>query len=153
MSKIEVKHIEVNEPITIVGKYFTGDYSKSIDHIGEVQKELARENSTFIPNKVFGIYYDNPQHIKPDELRSFQGVFPNGDFDEGATSLTVLSFHGQFLYTKVTGDPMKALMDGYGALFSHIQENGVRLKSNAGYQACTFNNGEITTEIYMEIST
>jgi DNA gyrase inhibitor GyrI len=150
MSKPEVRIVELNEPIIVIGKHFKGDYSKSIEFITEVQKELADEGITFIPNKVFGIYYDNPQDTKADDLKSFQGVLPAKEFDQTSISLTTLEIDGKFIYTKVFGDPMNALMEGYGALFSHIQSENVQLKSNTGYQISTFENGELSTEIYME---
>ena len=151
MSKPEVQEVELIDPINVVGKHFKGDYAKSFEYITEVQNDLKNEGVGFIPNKVFGIYYDNPQDTKPEELRSFQAVFPENGFDETASSLTLIELTGKFLYTKVKGEPMKALMEGYGALFTYIQNQAVALKSNAGYQVSTFENGEMTTEIYMEI--
>jgi DNA gyrase inhibitor GyrI len=151
MSKPEVQTVDLKNPIKVVGKHFKGDYNKSIQYIEEVQHDLKKRGIAFIQNKVFGIYYDNPQNTTTEELRSFQAVFPENDFDEMESSLTLVELKGKFLYTKVTGEPMDALMEGYGALFNHIQNQAVTLKSNTGYQISTFDNGSMTTEIYMEL--
>ena len=151
MSKPHVQTVELKDPIKVVGKHFKGDYGKSIQYIEEVQHDLKNEGIAFIPNKVFGIYYDNPQDTPPDELRSFQAVFTENDFNETESSLTHVELKGKYLYKKVTGDPMNALMEGYGALFNHIQNQTLVLKSNTGYQVSTFDNGAMTTEIYMEL--
>ena len=42
---------------------------------------------------------------------------------------------------------MKAIYEGYDALFNYIAENNVKLKSPAGYQVSTIDNGNIVTEI------
>lgn len=153
MQTPEVKEIKPSTSITAVGKVFIGDYGKSQQYITEVQGLLNKKSIPFITNKVMGVYYENPQEKKPDELRSFQGVFltnnsgiENIDFD-----LTKLSLHGKYIYIKVSGDPMQSIFDGYGALFNYIQNQKINLKSNIGYQISTFENGTITTEIYMEI--
>ena len=151
MSKPEVQTVEVIDPIRVIGKYFKGDYAKSIQFIGEVQEDLRKEGVAFIANKVFGIYYDNPQNTIPEELRSFQAVFPENGFNQAKSAWTRFELKGKYIYTKVIGEPMNALMEGYEALFGHIQNQAVALKSLTGYQILTFDNGTITTEIYMEV--
>jgi hypothetical protein len=47
---------------------------------------------------------------------------------------------------------MKSIYDGYGALFTHIQQNNIKLESPTGYQISTFENGTVITEIYMKMS-
>jgi DNA gyrase inhibitor GyrI len=141
----------LSTPITAVGKVFIGDYAKSQQYVMELHDLLNQKSIPFITNKVMGVYYDNPQEKKPEDLKSFQGVFLNNPTQEVEPSLSKLSLKGNYLYTKVSGDPIKSIFDGYGALFKHIQENKVSLKSSTGYQVSTFENGAISTEIYMEI--
>jgi DNA gyrase inhibitor GyrI len=152
MDAVKVKTVTLDGPLTVVGKIFTGDYANSPAYITEVQKELEAQFIPFVPYTVIGVYYDNPQTTPAAGLKSFQGVFVQ---DEGAkinNPLTRMLLQGNYLHVKVTGEPMKAIYDGYGALFSYIQANNVTLKSPAGYQVSTFENGSITTEIYMELA-
>lgn len=151
MEKVIVKNINLDSPLIAVGKSFTGDYAKSPQFVTEVQTILAKTYTPFIPNKVLGVYYDNPEKTKPEELKCFQGVFLEDDRDTFDPSLSKLTLNGSYLYTKVTGDPTKTIYEGYNAIFSHIQENGIALKSNAGFQLSTFENNTLTIEIYMEI--
>jgi len=151
MSIPQVHILPVDKPITVLGKIFQGDYAKSKDYVFQIQQELLKEEVSFIPYKVMGVYYDNPQEKKPEELRSFQGVFLSDEDVKIPEGFEKVSLKGRYLYTKVKGDPMKAIFDGYGALFSYIQQNKSSLKTPAGYQVSTFENGEMTTEIYMEL--
>ncbi|MEQ8425380.1 MAG: hypothetical protein RIA63_11770, partial [Cyclobacteriaceae bacterium] len=88
---------------------------------------------------------------KPETLRSFQGVFLSKPDQAADHSLIKLSLKGNYLYTQVSGDPLKSIFDGYGAMFKYIEQHKVKLKSNTGYQISTFENGIVTTEIYMEL--
>jgi len=147
-----VQIIAISNPIKLIGKVFTGSYSGASSYVTAVQNELTSAQIPFIPYKICGIYYDNPEVTPADEQRSFHGVVTEGNTDLSETSLTAIDMMGTFLYTKVTGDPMQAIMKGYGDLFAYIQAHQTKLKSNAGYQILTFSEGLITTEIYMEIS-
>jgi hypothetical protein len=146
-----VNIINIETPITAVGKTFVGDYSASPTYAMEVQKLLADASISFIPNKVMGVYYDNPENTPVENLRCFQGfVVPDPNIFVGAV-LSKLVLRGKHLHTQVSGDPAKIIFDGYSALFGHIQEKGIALKSNAGYQISTFENNVVTIDIYMEI--
>ncbi|MFC0516778.1 hypothetical protein ACFFGT_21405 [Mucilaginibacter angelicae] len=147
-----VQVIALNDPIKLVGKVFTGSYAGASSYVTAVQNELTAAQIPFIPYKICGIYYDDPEVTPAAEQRSFQGVVTEGNADLSATSLTAIDMAGLFLYTKITGDPMQAIMKGYGDLFAYIQAHQAKLKSNAGYQILTFSEGLVTTEIYMEIS-
>lgn len=147
-----VSVVSITEPIKMIGKTFTGDYGKSQQYVTEIQEIARRENISFIPHRVVGIYYDNPQEKAPNALRSFHGVFAEDEQSVENSSLEKKEFSGRFLYVQLKGDPSKVIYEGYGALFNHLQQNEMRLRSNAGYQISTFENGEITTEIYLEIA-
>jgi hypothetical protein len=149
MSNLKVTTVNLTQPITIVGKIFTGDYAKSQQFTMEVQKILKDSSVEFIPNKVMGVYYDNPAAKKPEDLKSFQGVFIKNNIVIPA-ELEKLQLKGNYIYVKAFGDIMKAIRACYEALFNHIAENKVNLKSPAGYQISTFDNGNFITEIYME---
>jgi DNA gyrase inhibitor GyrI len=151
MTKAIVEKINLAVPISAVGKSFTGDYAKSPQYITEVQAILAKTSTSFIPNKAFGIYYDNPEKTEADKLKCFQGVFLQNETDKFDPSLKKLTLIGSYLYTKVSGDSSKIVYEGYNALFSHIQEHGIALRSNSGFQISTFENNMLTIEIYMEI--
>ncbi|SEO85602.1 hypothetical protein SAMN05192574_114101 [Mucilaginibacter gossypiicola] len=148
-----VQLIALNNPIKLIGKVFTGNYAEASLYVTAVQNELTAAQIAFIPFKICGIYYDDPQVIPAAEQRSFQGVVSEGNVDLSSTSLSAIDMAGTFLYTKVTGDPMQAIMKGYGDLFAYIQTHQTQLKSNAGYQILTFAEGQVVTEIYMEILT
>lgn len=147
----KVQVITVNNPIKLIGKVFTGSYAGASSYVTAVQNELTAAQIAFIPYKICGIYYDDPEVTPAAGQRSFQGVVSEGNVDLSATSLSAIDMAGTFLYTKVTGDPMQAIMEGYGDLFAYIQAHQTKLKSNAGYQILTFTEGQIITEIYMEI--
>lgn len=151
MQDPEVKEISISTPIEAIGKIFTGDYAKSPQYITEVYDLLNQKGIPFIPNKIMGVYYDNPTERKPEDLKSFQGVFPIHENENHDDSFTKLSLKGKYLYIKVSGDPIKSIYAGYDALFNHIQHHHVNLESNTGYQVSTFENGIITTEIYLKI--
>lgn len=151
MTTPAVSIVTITEPMIVVGKTFVGDYAKSQQFVTEVQDILSSENTPFIPYKVMGIYYDNPQEKSPDTLRSFHGVFPQGEQSVKNSSLEKKELSGKFLYVQLQGDPSRVIYDGYAALFAHLQQHGIQLRSSAGYQISTFQDGEITTEIYLEI--
>jgi effector-binding domain-containing protein len=151
MENPQVKVVQIDTDIVAVGKCFVGDYAASPKHASEVQNILTAAAIPFIPNKVMGVYYDNPETTAVENLKCFQGFFLENQEQYIDSTLSRLALKGKYLYTKVTGDPGKIVFDGYNALFSHIQENGIALKSNAGYQVSTFENNIVTVEIYMEI--
>jgi len=153
MQNIEVQEIKLSNPITAIGKVFIGDYGNSQQYITEVHDLLSQKSIPFIDNKVMGVYYDNPQDKKPEELRSFQGAFLSNqsDIDKIDSTLTQLTLQGNCIYTKISGDPIQSIFEGYGALFNYIQDQKITLRSNSGYQISTYENGRITTEIYMEV--
>jgi DNA gyrase inhibitor GyrI len=146
-----VQVIEVKNPIRVIGKIFTGSYAGASSYVTAVQNELTVAQIPFIPYKICGIYYDDPQATPAAGQRSFQGAVSEGNADLSATSLTAIDIAGLFLYTKVTGDPMQSIMKGYGDLFAYIKAHQTQLKSSAGYQILTFTEGQVITEIYMEI--
>jgi DNA gyrase inhibitor GyrI len=151
MASIKVEEVNIKEPLVVVGKMFQGDYAKSQQYITEVQQLLVDAAVQFLPNKVMGVYYDNPNEKKAEELKSFQGLFvsaPNVNLPKGVQKLEL---KGDYIYVKATGDIMKAIHEGYGALFNYISENKITLKSPAGYQVSTFSNDTMVTEIYMEL--
>ncbi len=150
MSNLKVTEITLAKPIIVVGKLFTGDYAKSPEYISVTMEILRSAGISFDERKVIGVYYDNPNNKKPEELKSFQGVFIDHSNIEIPGELEICQLKGNFLYVKATGDIMKAIYEGYDALFNYIAENNVKLKSPAGYQVSTIDNGNIVTEIYME---
>lgn len=151
MSALQVSRVTIDNPIFIAGKMVQGDYAKSYEYVSQVQKELADASVPFIQQKVIGIYYDNPQEKKTEDMRSFHGVFISNDILL-PDSLIKMSLHGNYLYVKATGDIMKSIYDGYNALFAYIRQHNIKLKSPAGYQVATFADSVITTEIYMELA-
>jgi hypothetical protein len=152
MSNLQVRQIKVSDPIIIIGKLFYGDYSKSRQYVTDVETELKETSTPFIKQTVVGVYYDNPQEKNAADLKSFHGVIATPDISAIPETLTKLSICGDYLYVKVAGeDVMKAIYDGYNALFTHLQQKNLKLKSPAGYQISTFNDGNITTEIYLEL--
>jgi effector-binding domain-containing protein len=151
MSVPNVSTIIIDEPIISLGKQFTGDYSQSQQYVMDVQETLKKEKIDFIPFKILGIFYDNPQEKAATELRSFHALFPTANPKSTPDSLERIELKGKFLQVIVQGDPSMSIMKGYGALFNYIQQNNVQLKSNTGYQISTFEKGEMSTEILMEI--
>lgn len=151
MTEIIVKKLNITTPIKVVGRVFYGDYSKSAEFIQMVQSELNKEGIPWKPNKVFGVYYDNPNDKNMDELKSFQGVFIEDRHSIEFTNLLKLELRGYCAYAKVSGS-IDAIYDGYKAIFNYLRSNNLALKSNVGYQISSFENGVVDTEIYMELT-
>jgi DNA gyrase inhibitor GyrI len=141
--------ITITEPVELIGRHFLGDYGASHKHIMEVQDSLKQHHIGFVPFKVFGIYYDDPMTKNASECRSFHAVFPEKMDEDLPQGLERFKLSGKFIQTILKGDPSKTIMMGYGALFNHIRQNGIKLASQAGYQISSFEHGEITTEILM----
>jgi hypothetical protein len=51
MQQPEVTMISLSDPITAIGKIYTGDYGKAQQYIMNVMELLAQKNISFIPNK------------------------------------------------------------------------------------------------------
>ena len=56
-----VTTIQISTPIEVIGKHFTGDYFNSQKYVTEVQEGLKTQGIDFVPFKVMGVFYDNPQ--------------------------------------------------------------------------------------------
>ena len=151
MHKTEVKEVNIESPIKAVGKVFTGDYAKSPQFVMELQTLFKEQQIPFFENKVLGVYYDDPSKKMPEELKSFQGLFPSPEYTAQDTALEEISIEGKYICAKVSGNPPKSIYEGYDALFKFIEKNGVRLESTISYQVSSFENGIITTEIYLKI--
>jgi DNA gyrase inhibitor GyrI len=151
--KIEVEEIALITPIKVIGKVFYGDYGKAYEYIQSVQAELDQHSIRWKKNKVFGLFYDNPNEKKADDLKSFQGVFVEESENQLPSEIPFMTLEvkGKFLYTKVSGS-IESIYKGYEALFMHIATNNIQLKSNAGYQVSTFDGNIMLTEIYMELN-
>ena len=147
-----VRQVDLEEPLVIYGRHFQGDYARSPQYITEVMELLKQAGIDYQPNKALGIYYDNPQQKSPEELRCFQGVFINDAAAAVPQSLEKFVLTGRYLYVNITGDPMRSIFEGYQVLFDYIGKNNTHLKSPAGYQVSTFEDGAMTTEIYMELA-
>lgn len=152
MQKPEVTEINIQSPIRAFGKTFTGDYAQAPVWISELQSKLKEKNIPFLENRVMGIYFDNPMEKKPEELKSFHGIFLKTNDEVPENFLSEMTLSGRYLCTTVSGDPVKSIYEGYGALFNYIEKNGIVLESNTGYQVSSFENGLITTEIYMKMA-
>jgi hypothetical protein len=148
--KIDVQEIHLSEPITFVGKIFYGDYTKSHLYIQEVQAELDKHAIAWKKNSVFGIFYDDPREMQGSELKSFHGVFADSVPLLSATELTTITLSGKFVYAKAIGS-IDSIYEAYQAIFDFLGDKNLQLKSSVGYQVSTFDQGVITTEIYMEL--
>ncbi len=131
MKKMEnppVQVVQVEPAITAVGKTFMGDYSASPKYASEVQNLLSAASIPFIPNKVIGVYYDNPETTPAEELRCFQGFLVENEPPFIDPPLSRLALAGKYLYTKVTGDPAKIIFDGYRRIIRPHSGKGSCLK-------------------------
>ena len=150
MTQPTVQQVVLTEPLVIYGKHFRGDYARSPQYITEVMDLLKQAGIDYQPNKALGIYYDNPQQTKAEELRCFQGVFVSDEAAAVPPALEKFVLTGKYLYISITGEPMRSIFEAYQILFDYIGKNNVHLKSPAGYQVSTFDDGVMTTEVYME---
>lgn len=151
MASPAVSIVEISSPILAIGKHFTGSYDNSQKYTMEVLELLTKSGIEFTPNKVFGIYYDDPIAVKPEDTRSFHGFFPDSSSAPIPQGLENYSFKGKFLKTSLEGDPDDVIMQGYEALFKYIKEQKIELASDAGFQITSFENGKMNTEIYMQV--
>ena len=106
-----VNTLILNNPFTVAGKLFKGDYSKSKEYIDQVKSELENGGVLYEQFKVLGVYYDNPHEKKAHELRSFQGAFLCDPRAEIPDSLEKLSLEGNFLHGKLCVEQMKSIYE------------------------------------------
>jgi effector-binding domain-containing protein len=151
MPEAIARPIVLNESPVILGRLFRGDYANSPLFIKEIIKALNNAYIPFIPNKILGVYFDHPQQKKVEDLLSFQGAFIPGEVEVIPFSLERFYLVGNYLYVKVIGEPMNSITQAYEVLFQYVRENNVQLKSQAGHQVSTFENGVISTEVYMQV--
>ncbi len=68
---VKVKE-ELKGPYYMVYKYHQGDYSKVGPVMDEIYNDL-KNNKNLFTSKGFGLYYDNPEKVKTEDLRSVVG--------------------------------------------------------------------------------
>lgn len=56
----------------LAGLEFKGPYSEAGTHMDEVEQQLKKQG--IFSERGFGVYYDNPENVKPENCRSFLGV-------------------------------------------------------------------------------
>jgi DNA gyrase inhibitor GyrI len=146
----EVKRITLDQDIIAVCKEFIGPYEKVKEYVTEVQNYTQAAQIPAKPYHAFGIYFDDPNTKKPEELRSFQGVIVGKEAEVKPPFFVYKMKKGrEYLYTKVYGDAM--IPAGYMALFNYMGLQKIKAGSSGGHQVVTLEEGKLTLEIYLEV--
>lgn len=79
------KNMKVKEKeeggFTVAGLKYTGPYSTNAKYMAQVEQKLLKLG--IMPNREFGIYYDNPQTSSPENCRSYVGcIIREEDYDK-----------------------------------------------------------------------
>ncbi len=147
-----VERITLQREIVSVCKEFFGPYENVKEYVTEVESYLRKNNIPFPPYNVFGVYFDDPSQKKPEELRSFQGVVVEKPVTVTAPYFLYTMKRGEYLYTKVGGNPAESIPAAYGAMFHFMETNKIMAGATGGHQHVTMENGEVMFAIYLEIA-
>ncbi len=148
----EVKRIALDRDIIAVCKEFFGSYHKVTEYVTEVENYMKAAQIPFKPYHAFGIYFDDYNTKKPEELRSFQGIIVDKEPETKAPYFVYKMKKGSaYLYTKVAGNPEEMIPAGYMALFNHMGLQKIKAGASGGHQVVTMEDGKVVFEIYLEI--
>lgn len=147
-----VERIALQQEIVSICREFFGPYENVKEYVTEVESYLRTNNIPFLPYSVFGVYFDDPTQKKPGELRSFQGVVVEKPVAVATPYFIYRMKRGDYLYTKVGGNPAKSIPAAYGALFQYMTSNKIMAGATGGHQHVTMEHGQVTFEIYLEIA-
>ena len=119
--KMEVKIRNV-ESFEIIYYEFTGSYKDAFSEYEHLMNFVKENNVTMGPYYV-GVYFDNPEEVPENELKSWPGHMVSGKFKENET----------YKYKKykackavsVTYNTMEEIMLAYAALGKYVQENNI----------------------------
>ena len=146
----QMKRLTLDHDIVAVCKEFIGPYEKVREYVTEVQNYVQSEHIPAKPYHAFGIYFDDPNTKKPEELRSLQGVILEKEAAVKSPFFIYKMKKGkEYLYTKVYGDAM--IPAAYMALFNHMGLQKIKAGSSGGHQVVTLEDGKLVLEIYLEI--
>ncbi len=147
-SNVEVTEKETDS-YTFVYKEHIGDYSKVGTVFDEIYNSLIADDIETING--FGIYYDNPDVIIEEELRSKVGSIIT---DEQAQKIDELGLNYKIMtadsvYAVVTELPYRnklsvivGVMKAYPAMAEYMEEKGYEI-GNVGYELYDMENGKI----------
>ena len=147
-----VERITLQQEIVSVCREFFGPYENVKEYVTEVESYLRKNNIPFPPYNVFGVYFDDPSQKKPEEMRSFQGVVVEKPVTVAAPYFIYRMKRGDYLHTKVGGNPAESIPGAYGALFQYMGTNKIMAGASGGHQHVTMENGQVMFEIYLEIA-
>jgi effector-binding domain-containing protein len=148
----KVKRITLEKQIVAVCKEFFGPYEKAPEYVTEMKNYLSRAGIPYKPHEVLGVYFDNPQEKKPEELRSFQGVVVEKEVEVKPPYFVYTMKKGtEYLYTKVKGNPMEVIPAGYMAIFNYMGLHKIKAGTSGGHQYVTMEEGMVAFEIFLEI--
>ena len=146
----QVQRLTLKQDLIAVCKEFIGPYEKVREYVTEVQNYAEAAQISIKPFHAFGIYFDDPNTKKAEELRSFQGVIVEKDAEVKPPFFVYKMKKGkEYLYTKVYGDAM--IPAGYMALFSYMGLQKIKAGSSGGHQVVTLEVGKLVLEIYLEV--
>jgi AraC family transcriptional regulator len=103
---------------------FKGSYSQMEKNIGVFMNEFFKQGLT--PNGPFlGIYYNNPNEVKEEELKWAVG-FPITKDDKVQAPLNKIEFKGQKAVVYLYIGPYEKMGESYDKIFKYIEDNGYK---------------------------
>ncbi|MEN7547233.1 GyrI-like domain-containing protein [Rapidithrix thailandica] len=148
ISEVTVKTL--NKSMLSICKEFYGPYEKSVEYIREVQDYLTDANISFQPFKILGVYFDNPSEKKPEELRSYQGVLVDTEV-EVQPPFFMYDLTGQYLHTKVVGNPQEIVNIAYQSIFQYVEEHKIVPDSPFANQIMSMEGDEFSVELLVRL--
>lgn len=119
---VELKAID---EISLVYYKFTGPYMNSFDNFGALMNYLQESNAPFGPYAL-GIYYDDPEVVPAEKLRSEIGFMVSAPVKESEIYKMKTLPKGKAL--SVVYKSMDQIMPAYQALGNYIAANSLKVK-------------------------
>ena len=127
---MEIEVVDV-EAATVVGIPHKGDYQK----IGEKFQELHKwqtANASDLSGSLVAIYYDDPHHVAPEQLRSFAGMIIDGSVAGGGVEEIQIP-GGKYAKATFIGDYSK-LGGAWEEFFGSIFGGGLKTKAELCFE-------------------
>ena len=129
----------------VVGINHVGPYEKIGDAFNQIHK-IADEQS--VPVKMIGVYFDNPNEVPAESLRSIAGVIVSEADSIKLSSLSNLTFLSIPAGEAAVSNFKTGAMKSYPKLTEYVESKGIAKQVNFVYEVY----GEGKTEYVMQLA-
>lgn len=148
---ISAEIIQIKTPVLCVCREFRGDYMRSSEFVSDVAGFLEKNGLTYLDRQIIGIYFDNPGNTPSNELRSWQGVLVDTDYELDEPYF-MYRIEGEYVSVISSGDPAEIIGGAYEALFRYIYEHNIRTQSREGIQIMRMIDDRFEIQILMKVA-